>query len=464
MTPFEKIETIAIVMMENRSFDHILGHLGLRGSGYVRQREIDGISMYRNPDYANPFDGEVYYPYRDDGGPLFADLPHEREFVKTQIAEDVVGGWATMTGFVQAYYDLNRVVRVAKPPPMAILGSDAVPISDFLARSFTVCNRWFAPLPASTHPNRLVALSGYSRRDRTPSSLLPRQPLLLDWLKEREISWRVYSAGLPFFFLFEHLWDDIFLGDHFRPLSHLKADITSKTEPFPKVILIEPDYTDSPVHTSGHASDDHPPTAIGFGEVFLRDVYQALTLEPSIWKGTVAIFTYDEHGGFFDHVPPLSLRTDPPADAEPRYVDGFRTTGIRVPSLIVSPFVDPASLCSPHFDHTSILQFLAERFDPRGSGYSSEVNRRRDSEAAIQSISVALTRDEAREHVPEVPLDPIPIKANATPIRVERSASQLSFEEAACRVVEKYDRETVKRTHPELLGWYAERSRAMPRP
>jgi hypothetical protein len=99
-----------------------------------------------------------------------------------------------------------------------------------------------------------------------------------------------------------------------------------------------------------------------------------------------------------------------------------------------------------------------------GPGYSAEVNRRRDSDAGIRSISVALTRDEVREHVPEVPLDPIPIEGAPTPIRVERSTSQLSFEEAARRVVEKYDRETVKRTHPELLGWYAERSKATAKP
>ncbi|MEA2624334.1 MAG: phospholipase [Candidatus Binatota bacterium] len=447
MPDLELIDTIVIVMMENRSFDHMLGYLRLPRIG--RRKDVDGLVSRKEAEYANPFEGEAYHPFHMSSGPLPCDLPHERDEVQTQLAvSDVVGG-PTMTGFVEAYHAFTPVNRTRRPAPMGFLTPREIPITDFLARSFAVCDRWFAPLPASTHPNRLMAISGYSERDVTPGALLPDQDLLFDWLDRHHVRWRVYSAGLSFFALLPRLWDDI-LGDRFRPFPRLFDDIRSEgPATFPQVILVEPDYEDSPVHTSGQANDNHPPLATGFGEQFLRRVYQALTLEPARWSRMVAIFTYDEHGGFFDHVPPIRLRSDPPAGV---VYPPFETTGVRVPAVVVSPFVEAGSVCKQVLDHTSVLQLIAERFDPGGSGYSPEVNARRA--AGIGSVSAALTRDSPRRDVPNVPLGPIEATAALTQLRITRSPNQEAFEEAAARLVEEHPKEVAEQ-HPELVAWYA---------
>ena len=107
---------------------------------------------------------------------------------------------------------------------------------------------------------------------------------------------------------------DILREEHFRPLARLYDDV--ENEPpgeFPQVIFVEPAYTDAP-HI-GVACDDHAPSAIKGGQEFLLEVYRALTRVPDVWKGAVMVVTYDEHGGFFDHVSPPALRTEPPPGA-----------------------------------------------------------------------------------------------------------------------------------------------------
>src|SRR5262249_41045664 len=139
---------------------------------------------------------------------------------------------------------------------------------------------------------------------------------------------------------------------------------------WPHVIFVEPDYNDSPVHISGHACDNHPPVAVGFGEAFLRQVYQAITSNSARSSKSVMFVTYDEHGGFFDHVAPVNIPSAPPPGATyPR----FDSTGVRVPALVVSPLVARQSVRHEQLDHTSILQLIAERFGTEGEGYSASV-------------------------------------------------------------------------------------------
>src|SRR5690606_18560024 len=144
-------------------------------------------------------------------------------------------------------------------------------------------------------------------------------------------------------------------------------------------------------------NDNHPPLAMGPGEALLRDVYIALTSRPEKWMRTLLIITYDEHGGYFDHVQPPAIRTDPPPGAH--YANGaFTHLGVRVPTLVVSPWVARRSVHTGLFDHTSILQLLAERFGGGTDAYSSEVTARRAR--GIQSASDLIGLDTARSDVP----------------------------------------------------------------
>jgi len=146
----------------------------------------------------------------------------------------------------------------------------------------------------------------------------------------------------------------------------------------PSVIFVEPEYTDGPHSTP---NDDHPPTGIARGQALLADLYGCLIANPVRWRNTMLIVTYDEHGGFYDHVPPLRIGAS---------VGGFpiETTGVRVPAFVVSPQVAPGVPFTDALDHTSFLQLLADRFNP-GQGYSAEVSAR---QARLGRLSTVLTQ------------------------------------------------------------------------
>ena len=278
------VDTVVIVMMENRSFDHMLGHLRLPMFG--NRPEIDGFVSLEEPTYANLYHGQAYWPFRmEPDQPLPSDLPHERAFVHQQLAHSDTAGRYTMRGFVEAYYNYTPVNRTSKPEPMGFFAPPEVPVTHFLAQNFTVCNKWFSPLPASTQPNRLLSLSGYSSIDVTRSALLPDQLLVFQWLTKHKIRWRVYHAGLSFMILFKSMWDDV-VSDKFAPFAALARDIQGEPDrTFPQVIFVEPSYSDSPVHLVSHPNDDHPPLPIGFGEDFIRSVYQAVS-QSKRWRRT----------------------------------------------------------------------------------------------------------------------------------------------------------------------------------
>jgi phospholipase C len=253
---------------------------------------------------------------------------------------------------------------------MGYFTGEHLPVTDLLARNFAVCDHWFSALPAGTQANRLMAMAGYSRIAHNIQPL-PTHDLVYDWLEKHNVRWRVYHEGLPFFSLMLNQLPRILLGKHFRPLAKLWDDVRNESpDEFPEVIFIEPWYTDGPHHSVSR--DDHAPSAIVGGQQFLNEVYRAIRINPN-WDGTVMIINYDEHGGFFDHVSPPAVRTDPPADTQDNH--GFRTLGVRVPALVVSPFVSPGRVYDGQLDHTSVLRFLGEKFG-EGKGYSEAVDTR----------------------------------------------------------------------------------------
>ena len=232
------IDTIVIVFMENRSFDHMLGHLSYRE--YANGTPVEGLrDPLTQPAYENIYAARPYYPFVMPDGPLPADLPHERPAVATQLARSPVTGMCSMSGFVEAYYTGTTVNRTEAPEPMGFLPPTAVPITNFLANQFAVCDHWFAPLPTSTHPNRVMALTGASPIDDTRNRLLSVGPTLLDWATHHGVRWRVYHEGLSFFALLGRL--DLVLGPNFRAFEYLALDVAHDApEVFPQLLLIEP--------------------------------------------------------------------------------------------------------------------------------------------------------------------------------------------------------------------------------
>jgi phospholipase C len=369
--PLADIETIIVVILENRSFDHVLGYLSLPSAD--PPRPVDGLKddpAWRDA-HANFADGRLYKPERlPPDVQAIQDPPHDSDAVDRDINPSQPGS-PKMTGFVEAYSWVNP----SRPELVMGYYDDAsVPVFDFFARHFAVCDRWFAALPTGTQPNRLMAMSGESSiRDNAPS--IDKQDLVYDWLTRHKVRWCTYQSGSNFpFFSLMHDWlpeivTSLTLSEFGQRGRFCRYDMFGQhwrqSNPMPSVVFIEPEYTDGP-HQD--ANDDHPPTGVARGQQFLADIYATLISNPARWHKTMMIVTYDEHGGFFDHVPPLAI---------PAVAGGhpFTTTGVRVPALIVSPQVAPGSVFSEDLDHTSILQLLAARFAP-GEAYSPAVAAR----------------------------------------------------------------------------------------
>jgi phospholipase C len=400
-TNLNDIATIVVVIMENRSFDHMLGYLNLPGPDRIA---LDGVSA--DPAWikrhVNSASGTDYFSH-SFAITEFVDPPHERADIATQIGSAVSpGAIPPLNGFVQSYMSAQPRNPAAGPPfdPAYVMGyydQQTVPTFDYLARNFTVCDRWFASLPASTQPNRIMAMAGESAIDGNVTGIkgLPTQDLVYDWLSAKGIDWCVYQSGqatyVPFFMLMAKwrapILSSLALHPSTGPFRKLDAfDAAWKgADPLPKVIFIEPEYTDGP-HAA--ANDDHPETSVAFGQIFIADIFNTLRSNPARWQRTVMLVTYDEHGGFFDHVPPLPITTTITTPG----VSPFETTGLRVPGLVISPFVEPGSVYSGMLDHTAILQFIADCF-AGGAPYSDAVTKR---QTQFSRLSQVLTRSTPR--------------------------------------------------------------------
>jgi phospholipase C len=387
MTDLNSVDTIVVVMMENRSFDHLLGYLALPTYGGLRleglSNDQDWLRRYANPGPPNNFMYEAT-PLRELH---VADPPHERKNIAVQLGAPNAEGVFPMKGFIESAGGNSEV--------MQYYAAETVPITDFFARNFAICDHWFAPLPAGTQANRLMAMSGESWIDTNVSNPInfPDQPLVYDWLNQRKIRWRVYHQGFfPFFAMMPRWYPQMVAGDEFRRFERLKLDFELETDAtFPGVIFVEPKYTDSP-HI-GEGSDDHSPSSVLGGQAFLLDIYNAIISDPVRWRKTVMILTYDEHGGFFDHVQPLPIVAKHPKGTYPDFI----STGVRVPAIVISPLVSSGKIYSGPLDHTSVLKFLGQKF---GDGkYSPAVDNRK----GLGSVLDVLDLNAPRQVIPPAP-------------------------------------------------------------
>ena len=386
------IDTFVIVMLENRSFDHMLGYLSLNET--PNPMPVEGLRSDQawRDSYRNEHDGTLYGLKRLTAAQMIDDPAHSAAPIAIQVGKRPAGpGPTLMGGFVHSYaiYWHPEKRKDNKPAPDdlgAVMGyytAEEVPSFDFFARNYCVCDHWFAPLPLGTQPNRLLAMAGESKLiENEPFPMRPHE-LVYEWLKARKVEWCVYQWGGYFsFFTLMLKWlptivSDLTLsglgigGTRFRRYKRF-AKAWASAGKMPNVIFIEPEYSDGP---RSKPNDDHPPLGVAPGQAMLKDLYAVLTGNAERWAKTLLIVTYDEHGGFFDHVPPLPI---------PTVIDGrlLPTTGLRVPALLISPHVAAGSVFSGALDHSSILQLLDDRF-AGGRGYSRAVKGREPHLARI---------------------------------------------------------------------------------
>jgi phospholipase C len=441
MATLDSLRTIIIVMMENRSFDHLLGYLSLPP---LNRAEVDGQSL--DPAWLQKFtnfdNGLAIPPFLSTNPhtmPAEFDPPHERSNIAAQIDPRQDGDYP-MNGFVSAIPPKASSDPAVRRLVMSYFAAEQAPMNDFFATNFTICDRWFCSLPAGTQPNRLMSMSGFSLIDvnQTP---LPHQELVYDWLNQRQISWRVYHRGIPFLALMPKWLPAILFDDHFRRFEDFGPDLlNTPPDQLPQVIFVEPTYQDAP-HI-GNSTDDHAPAGISDGQEFLLQVYNAVIANPPFWNHALMVVNYDEHGGFFDHVPPPRIPTLPPDGAA--YATPFSSLGVRIPAYVISPFVPPGVTTHNLLDHTSVLKLLGEKF---GNGsYSPTVDAR-----PVGSLSHVLDFTQPQLAPPAPPALASYLTARpAPPVGVTAPAPKTAIQQGFRDAVEAMKQHGADASHPKF--------------
>jgi phospholipase C len=354
----DKINRVIVLMLENRSFDHVIG-------GLKDIPELEGIP---DPPAVNSFNNRDYRQEPGAARFLKFDPHHEHEHVVVQLED---GNKGFVKDYAQSYPRANATNDL--PEVMRYHADGKLPAIHELAKNFTVCNHWHASVPGPTWCNRLFALSGTSLgRVAMPDGIMSlnlhwyNQPTLFDRLNEKNIPWKVYFGDAPLSFLFVHQWEKENIARH-RTMSEFYRDIARhpqdpKEDGLPQFSFIEPQYFQP------GATDAHPPHDIFAADALVGSVYNAIRANKKLWEEVLLVVAFDEHGGFYDHVTPPA--TVPPDFHQEEY--DFKQLGVRVPVILISPWV-AKGICDTPMDHTSLLKYLQEKWGLGPLGHRTEV-------------------------------------------------------------------------------------------
>ncbi len=368
------IDHIVVLMLENRSFDHMLGYLSLPADqGGAARTDVDSLTGSES----NTYSGREFIVHHLDRTAFSGeaeDPDHSGRSVDEQLGS---GGGGFVANFARVSAARAQKLGVPAPDPGLVMGyytGEDLPVYDHLAREYCVVDRWFSSVPGATWPNRLYSLTGRaagSRDDVSPP--IYALPAFVRHLDERNVDWRWYSfdpatlrATDPAYRLSNHHRFAFFdtrklsieeraIGDVLEEGPSFLDDVANGT--LPAVSWIDPHFKDLRV-LGPDSDDDHPPSDVIAGQDLVLTLYHALA-SSNLWSKTLLLITYDEHGGFYDHVAP-------PAAVDQEH--DFQRFGVRVPALAVSPLVSPASTSSALlgrdfvFDHTSIIKTILTRF------------------------------------------------------------------------------------------------------
>lgn len=349
----KEIKHLVVLMLENRSFDHMLGFL--KSSAYP----IDGLNGNEtNPDSTGSLvqvsnDAKYVSDLKDDPGHDFISV-NEQIFGNSQGA----GNGPYMQGFVKSYQAQTGNV-VSSRRVMKCFRPGRLPALTTLAREFAVCDRWFSSVPGPTLPNRAFAYGATSqgRVNMSPNYLTLKT--IFERLTEHGVSSKIYYTDWTFAIGVKHIGIDN-PSKYFRFYDDFKDDC--KKNKLPAYSFIEPRYYDrSDRGPSFLASDQHPDHNVFNGEKVIKEVYEAVIKNKQTWESTILVITYDEHGGIFDHVrPPDAVSPGDAESAMPPFK--FDRLGVRVPAVIVSPYVPRGTIVHDVFDHTSIIATARKLF------------------------------------------------------------------------------------------------------
>ena len=310
------LDHVVVLMMENRSFDHLLGWLpGAAG-------KQAGLSYPDRDGTLRPT-----YRLRDFQGCGYADPDHSYEGGRAELDDGRSDGWlraGSNDRYAIGYYEQGDLPFLGQAAP-----------------AWTVCDQYFSSILGPTYPNRMYQHAGVTDRilNTTTVSVLPT---IWDRLAAAGLTGRYYFSDAPFLALWGSKYASI--G---RPFDAFLADCA--TGALPAVSFVDPGFLGE---DQGTSNDYHPHGDVRAGESLLNRVYEAVTSSPA-WPRTVLVVNFDEWGGFFDHVPPALA-----PDVQPN----FERRGFRVPALLVSPFARRATVDHGVYDHASVLRLIEWRW------------------------------------------------------------------------------------------------------
>jgi len=316
----------------------------------------DGFRLGRNglPTATNPYpNGQLQHAFRM---PTTCQLPSRpsQEWTASHNAYDN----GRMDGFVRTPID-PLTTEIAGGVAMGYWQRADQPFYYSVYRQFPIADRYFCSVPGQTYPNRryLLGATSLGQIDDTPPALTDYPPngTIFDRLDAHGITWKNYYSSTSSLELFPPLYIKGLAAGKVVKIAGFFTDAAAGT--LPGYTLVEPDY--------GNQSEENPQN-IAVGEEFAAQVINAVINGPA-WDRTALLLTYDEHGGYYDHVPP------PPAippDAIPPIVvpgenafDGFARYGFRVPFALISPWARPHFVSHETYDHTSILKLVEAKWN-----------------------------------------------------------------------------------------------------
>ncbi|XP_072997450.1 non-specific phospholipase C2-like [Typha latifolia] len=363
------IKTVVVLVMENRSFDHMLGWMKRLNP------EINGVTgTESNPISTTDPDSDRVY-FRDGAHFVDPDPGHSFQEIREQIfgSNDTSASTAPMNGFVQQARSISPNMTEAV---MNGFRPEMVPVYRELVREFAVFDRWFASVPTSTQPNRMFVHSATSHgaTSNNPRMLAKGYPqrTIFENIHDAGLSFGIYYQDVPAVLFYRNLRKLKFVSK-FHSYAHKFKDHANNGG-LPNYAVIEQHYMDAKDHP---ANDDHPSHDVYQGQLFVKEVYETLRSSPQ-WNETLLIITYDEHGGFYDHVPPpVSGVPSPDGIVGPDpYFFAFNRLGVRVPAIMVSPWIEKGTVVhapngvpfpTSEYEHSSIPATVRKLFDLQSS-------------------------------------------------------------------------------------------------
>ena len=369
-------------MMENRSFDHLFGFLksdlypieGLTGNESNLDGQGEPVKVSTDANYS---------------GDLGTDPGHHFPDVNIQIFGNIEGtGAPTVSGFVIDYQkmcggNLSKSRRIMK-----CFTSKRVPVITTLAQQYAVCDHWFSSIPGPTLPNRSFAHAATSvgRLDMNPL-WFDEAKTIYELLDESNVTSKIYFHDLSMAQTFKNLQ----LGDqnkYFGQFNRFLDDCEKGT--LPAYSFVEPRFNADNSGDALPANDQHPDHDVQEGETLILDVYNAVRKSP-LWESTILLIVYDEHGGTYDHVPPpATMNPDGKFCIDPAF--DFTRLGVRVPAVVISPWIEPETIDSNQYDHASIVATARKLF--LGADWQTKFLTARDQ--AALTFDGLLTRDTPR--------------------------------------------------------------------